>query len=285
MKADRDTAPTLRPASPRSAGFFVGVLTCVYRRLVRRAALQTLEGRLRDPALPERGRWLRDDVDRYLDVVWKRVATLLPSAALADLPTYGARHNVFLAVVTTAAYQELVERGVEGGCAAALIGDLGWKIYAWSLKAASLPFRIAIRDPHRRMERTLEALLRFPFAAPGAPGYEVRAWSEGDRFFTHWTHCPPQAFVRRLVESRGDRGELDAFYRSWCLYDWAAADLLAADGKEGHYSRHQTMSRGDSVCDMCWWGGRPSHQDRSRPPGPPTPRTPPFSTDLGSESS
>ena len=234
----------------------VCVLRALYRPLVRRAAGHALEGRLVDPVRPEAGRWLRHDVRQYLHDVWERVDALVVKAKLEELPGLGNRHNVFLAVVTTAAYQGLVERGVERAYAATVTADVGWKIYAWMLNLVGFPFRLMTRDPHRRLERTLRALMVFPFNAPGAPGYEVRVWSEGELFFTHWTHCPPQAFVRRLVDEGAENGELDAFYRSWCLYDWAAADLLARDGVAGHYARPHTMSRGDSVCDMCWWGGK-----------------------------
>ncbi len=231
-------------------------LRIAYRPVIRRAARQILEGRLLAPDRPEGGRWLRRDVSAYVASVWDRVEELLPKARLDELPTYGNRHNVFLAVVTTAAYQVLLDRGVDRGYAATLTGDVGWKIYSWMLAVSALPFRLTTRDPQKRIERILRALMVFPFTSPGAPGYEVQAWSEGDRFFTHWTHCPPQAFVRRLVEEGGYAdGELEAFYLSWCLYDWAAADMLAGDGTNGHYARPQTMSRGDPVCDMCWWGG------------------------------
>ncbi len=60
--------------------------------------------------------------------------------------------------------------------------------------------------------------------------------------------------IRRLIDIFGDRGELDAFYRSWCLFDWPGADIIADDGKHGHYTRQQTMSKRDSICDMCWQG-------------------------------
>ncbi len=233
---------------------FSRLLRFGYRPLIRRAARQTLEGRYVNPDRPEQGRWLRFDVAAYLRAVWTRVDDLVPTARLDELPTYGNRHNVFLAVVTTAAYQVLLDRGVDRRYAATLTGDVGWKIYSWMLTLAALPFRIMTRDPAMRIERILRALMVFPFSAPGAPGYEVRAWSEGDRFFTRWTHCPPQTFVRGLVASGGDNGELEAFYQSWCLYDWPGADLLAGDGTHGHYSRPRTMSRGDSECDMCWWG-------------------------------
>jgi hypothetical protein len=115
------------------------------------------------------------------------------------------------------------------------------------------------------MAHTLGALMRFPFSSPGRPGYEARVWSDGDGYHTHFTHCPPQSFVRRLVDEQGDHGELDAFYRSWCLYDWPGADLIAADGQRGHYARPHTLSRGDSVCDMCWSGCKLRDTTGARP--------------------
>lgn len=243
-----------RPETNATIGVLVGLLKLIYRPLVRRAARQMLHGRWLHEERPELGRWLRDDVDAFVDRTWRRVDELLIKARLDELPTNGNRHNVFLAVVTTAAYQTLLDRGVSRDYAATLVGDVGWKLYVWMLNIAAFPFRITTRDPYKRIERTLQALLVFPFSAPGAPGYEVEVWAEGDQFFTHWTHCPPQAFVRELVKDHGDRGELDAFYHSWCLYDWPAADLLAGDGERGHYARPHTMSRGDRVCDMCWRG-------------------------------
>ena len=242
----------------------VGVLG---RPLVRRAARATLEGRLLDPERPERGRWLRADVDELLAETWCRVDQILPAARLEALPSRGNRLNVFLAVVTTAAYRALLDRSVPRTYAATLVSDVGWKVYARMLTAAALPARIRGRSPQERLERTLGLLMRFPFGAAGRPGYEVEAWSDAEGFHTHWTYCPPQAFVRSLVQEGEDRGELEAFFRSWCLYDWAAADLLVGDGTHGHYERPHTLSRGDAVCDMCWRAA-----PRPRPPDPP-PRT------------
>lgn len=231
---------------------FVGVLRLGYRPIVRWAARQTLEGRFFDPGNPERGRWLRSDVNEFLTETWDQVDQLVVRARLSELPTFGSRHNVFLAAITTAAYEALLGRGVSCSYAASLVGDVGWKIYAWMLRLASAPFRLTSRDPQKRLERTLRALMVFPFSAPGAPAYEVSAWAESGRFFTHWTHCPPQTFVRRLVEEGEDKGELDAFYSSWCLYDWSAAQLIAGRDATGEYERKHTLSRGDAVCDMCW---------------------------------
>ncbi len=234
----------------------------LYRPVLRRAARQILKGRLLDEQAPEKGRWLEEDVRDFLDRTWARVDELLPLAELDQLPTVGNRHNVFLAVMTMAAYQALLDRGTAPDYARVLFADVGWKVYSWMLRGVSLPFHLFIRDPGRRMELILRTLMIFPFSAPGKPGYEVSVWTEGDNTHTHWTHCPPHTFVRRLIEQRGDRGELEAFYQSWCRYDWPGADLLANDGRRGHYSRPQTLSRGDSVCDMCWHGRATAQHNR-----------------------
>lgn len=234
------------------------------RPLVRRAAREALQGRVLDPDDATRGRWLRSDVRAFRAATWRRVNALLPTARLEQLPTWGSRLNVFMAVVTTAAYQEMLDRGVSCDYAATLVADVGWKIYAWMLTASAIPARILVRSPERRLDWTLKLLMWFPFSAPGKPGYEVRAWNDGESVFTHWTHCPPQAFVRSLVGHGDGRGELEAFYRSWCLYDWAGADLLVGDGEHGHYERPHTLSRGDAVCDMCWWARRPGDEQRAK---------------------
>lgn len=246
------------PRQSKTLRAWQAVVRASARPLVRRAAREALQGRLLDPEDATRGRWLRADVRGFREATWRRVDQMLPEAGLDELPTWGSRLNVFMAVVTTAAYREMLDRGVRRDYAATLVADVGWKIYAWMLTASALLPRLLTRSPQRRLDWTLKLLMWFPFSAPGPPAYEVRAWSEGEKILTHWTHCPPQAFVRSLVEAGDDRGELEAFYRSWCLYDWAGADLLVGDGRHGHYQRPHTLSRGDAVCDMCWWATSPS---------------------------
>ena len=205
MKADtveiHDDAGSAEIAAPVPLMWRVralaGILRLLYGRVLRRAAREALEGRLLDPGDAERGRWLRADMDGFLRAVWEEVDVLLPSARLDLLPTVGNRHNVFLAVVTTAAYRCLLREGVERKYAMSLVGDMGWKVYARMLTLAGLPIRLFTRDRQLRMERTLRALMIFPFSAPGRPGYEAKAWSSPEGFHTHWTHCPPQAFARQ----------------------------------------------------------------------------------------
>lgn len=259
-------------AERRPSNLTVQLLVRLYRPVVRRAARAALEGRRCDPERPEASRFLRSDVDAFLEDVWQRVAVLLREEGLDQIPTIGNRHNVFLGALTIAAYHSLLERGVEQQYAMQLFADVGWKVYERMLKIPFFFARVRTRDPQRRMDLVLTALMRFPFSAPGEPGYDVQAWSEAGRFYTHWTYCAPLGFVKRYVERHGDRGELEAFYQSWCLYDWPAADILAGGqaGEHGHYERPHTLSRGDTVCDMCWsaTSGECRPSQRREPSGP-----------------
>ncbi|MGE5334106.1 MAG: hypothetical protein ACM3N4_05345 [Nitrososphaerota archaeon] len=245
--------PSERSNSSKSR-VFIAMLSGLYRPFVRRAARQVLQGRRIDRSRPEAGRFLRTDVTAFLDDVWRKVPGILAGEDLDAIPTLGNKNNVFLAAVTIAAYQALLDAGIEREYAMELFADVGWKLYELMAKAPLSVARLVRKDPQRRVELVIHLLLRFPFSAPGRPGYEVKAWSKHDRIYTYWTYCAPLGFVRRYVEHHGDRGEIEAFYQSWCLYDWPLADILAGSkaGERNHYERPHTLSRGDAVCDMCF---------------------------------
>lgn len=238
-------------ATPRT---LPNLLIYLYRPLVRRAARQALQGRRVDTLRPEAGRFLRQDVTAFLDDVWRRVRSIVAEGDLITLPTIGNKNNVFLAAVTIAAYHALLDAGVEREYAMDLVADVGWKLYALMATAPLALARLVSKDPQHRVDLALQWLLRFPFSAPGRPGYEVQAWSDSGRFYTYWSFCAPLGFIRRYIQRHDDRGEIEAFYRSWCLYDWPLADILAGGkaGERNHYERTQTLSRGDAVCDMCF---------------------------------
>jgi len=209
-----------------------------------------------EPGRPDKGRFLRSDVDAILEETWREVDRILPEAQLDGLPTFGNRHNVFLAVLTVAAHHAFRTRGIERAYIFELFADVGWKLYVRLLSVPRFIARTITRDPQKQINLMLRMLMYFPFSAPGRPGYEVKAWAEPGRFCTYWTHCPPHSFVRRYVEKHGDRGEIEAFRRSWCAYDWAITYAMVGGGygKRGHYERPHTLSAGDEVCDMCWYG-------------------------------
>lgn len=224
------------------------------RRAAKRASYQILMGRRIDKDRPEAGRFLKHDVDEILDHTERNMDGLIPEARLEELPRRGNRLNVLLAVFTVAAYHAFLSAGVEKAYAMELLADIGWKVYTASLTPLKLIARCVSRNPQKQIDIMLRILLVFPFSSPGKPGYECTSWSEPNCFYTYWTHCPPFAFVRNYIEKHGDRGELEAFQRSWCRYDWAFTYAMV-DGRygvRGHYERPHTLSAGDDVCDMRW---------------------------------
>jgi hypothetical protein len=171
-------------AVPQQLGLRLRVFRFLYRPLIRRAARQSLQGRLIDPSQPEAGRFLRADVTVFLGELWRRLPAIMAGEDLSAIDTTGNKNNVLLAGVTVAAYHALLDRGIERRYAMELFANVGWKVYE---AMVTVPFILAsatITDPQRRMNRVLKWLMRFPFSAPGLPGYEVQAWAEPGGFNT-----------------------------------------------------------------------------------------------------
>ncbi|MDH3754890.1 MAG: hypothetical protein OEU32_13555 [Acidimicrobiia bacterium] len=225
-------------------------LTPPVRWFMRHQLRRAIGGRPIDPAAPQRGRFTRRDIDQIVDMTLVGYDDLVGLAHLDRLESVGNRLNVRLAVVTVALYRVLLDLGVSRSHACDLVSDAGWRLYSLGTRPLLAMARLRTADRQARVATVLGWLLRFPFAAPGRPGYEVDVWNDDDAMYTTWTWCPPQAFVRHLVSEHDDRGDLEAFRTSWCSYDWALNDVLA--GGFGDYSRPQTMSRGDPQCDMRW---------------------------------
>jgi len=231
----------------------------LFRRLIRyltkKGAYQILMGRLKARTKPETGRFLRHDVDAILNQLWHNVDDMIPEARLEKIPTIGNQQMVFLAVLTIAAYHALLKAGVEKNYAIELFADIGWKLYSKFVTIPKMIAKILTRDPQKQVNITLRMFLIYPFSTPGYPGYECKVWSEPNRCCTYWTHCPPYEFVRQYVEVHGDHGELEAFQRSWCWYDWSLTYAIVDGGYKvgGHYERIHTLSAGDDVCDMNWF--------------------------------
>lgn len=219
-----------------------------------RSARKVLDGRVRDPERPQLGEWDRDGIRLFLRATEAKARSVRPAVRLEQFSRFGNRLMVELTVLSISAYRVMLDLGISRKEASRSVGNVGWDFYRAMLRLYSLPFRLLFRDPSRRIRSTIRLLLKFPFGAGGRPGYEVRVWSDAASIHTHFTHCPPQSAVRAVVAQHGDEGDLEAFYQSWCQYDWPGADLIADDGASGHYSRFHTLSRGDAVCDMCWSG-------------------------------
>ncbi|MGK7295460.1 MAG: hypothetical protein ACNS61_06465 [Candidatus Wenzhouxiangella sp. M2_3B_020] len=228
------------------------------RRIMRLAIGRSIKRTLSNRAVLNRQgesvRLLGPDIRGLLERLEPEAEAIREYAEFDRLPSFGNQLMVEFAVYTGACDRAMRRSNIDPADAQAALSDAGWHNYRRMLWVASLPFRLVTRDPGKRIRWTIQLLLRFPFNAPGAPGYEVETRVEDDRILTHFRNCPPQSYIRRLSAETNDPDALEAFRTSWCLYDWPGADVIAGDGVRGHYRRTQTLSRGDPVCDMCWAG-------------------------------
>lgn len=214
--------------------------------ILKRATYRIMEGRYIDRNQPQRGRFSRQQVDQFLVLTWRNVEAMEPEANLDQLETLGNRQNVFMALASLAGYRALLDAGIEPAYATELFSDIGWRIYVALLR----PLRLLARlrhpgKPQKQVNFILRAFMRYPFSEPG---YQGEASEEVDHFRTDWTRCAPLEYVK----THARKGELAFFFNTWCMYDWALAQIMTADG---WYEREHTLSDGDEVCDMRWYAG------------------------------
>jgi hypothetical protein len=236
----------------------------ILKWVLRSAASQILMGRMIEHGRPERGRFLKHDVDSILKTILQNVDEIMPKSNIQSFPTLGNRQNAFLAILTIAAYRALLDFGIERNYAIELFSDLGWKIYTKFITIPRLAAQMITRDPQRQINLILRMMMVYPFSAPGRPGYEVQHWAEDDHYCTYWTYCAPLGVVKRFIEENDDRGDIEAFYKSWCSYDWAFTHAMVNGGYQrlGHYERPNTLSLGADVCDMKWYAIPPKSKER-----------------------
>lgn len=210
-----------------------------------RAAYATLVGHAIDAQHPEKGRLTRVHVQDLLKQLWRNFDLLLPEAHLERYGSLGNRQNVMLSLLSIAAYRALVDAGFEKSDATTMFADMGWQVYQSMLKVPRFFARLLFRDPQQQMNFILRMLLIYPFNySPG--GYQGKAWKAQDGFYTHWYRCPALEYVK----TQGKPDEVDFFYRTWCQFDYAAAQAMAQNGR---FERPHCLPQGDEVCDMRWY--------------------------------
>jgi hypothetical protein len=211
----------------------------IYRPLASRAARHVLVGRSRGPQSPDRGRFIRQDVDGLLRQAWvdyaKRAKRLPPE------PTIGSRMNVRLACFTMSFFDALLTVGTDREYAISLVADVTWRVYRlWSAialglarlrpgKTTSLAF--AVRKGGARPTLSLS----FPF---NAPGYLIEAVSADKGTAFDVVRCPIANYFRK-------EGAVDLCTASWCNLDYALAELT-----HEKLVRTKTLVRGDDRCDF-----------------------------------
>jgi len=214
--------------------------------IVSRATYHVVIGRYRDPDRPIKGRFVRSDVEHLVKQTHIIVDKLIPEAELSRLRSRGNRLNTLLGVYSLASYRAIRESGISHKRAIELFGDIGWQLYTLGVNIPLFFIRPFTRNPQTRLNLVLRVFLIFPFAEDPV-GYHRTYWKEKDRYRTDWHRCVVFDYFRK----HGTEEEIDFFRRTWCQYDFALPRLIHPDGI---YERPHTLSSGDSVCDMKWYG-------------------------------
>ncbi|MGW8246793.1 MAG: L-2-amino-thiazoline-4-carboxylic acid hydrolase [Acidiferrobacterales bacterium] len=221
------------------------LLTLLFRRGARRA----LMGRYRDPQQPELGRLVKQDIDEFLVGMQERADKLVPEYDFSRLRSRGNRLNATLGIYSRAAYQAMREKGYSHDYVTQLLGDAMWRVYALAVNLTLLPIRPFRRNPQARLNFVLRVFLFFPFNEDPA-GYQRTYWKERDHYSTDWHRCVVYDYFREHATEE----EIEFFRNTWCKYDFALPQLVHPDG---YYERPHTLSSGDPVCDMRWYGRKP----------------------------
>lgn len=209
----------------------------LYPPLTRRAARRILVGRLRARQSPERGRFTRGEIDRYVDAAWTRYRERVRN--LPAQPTLGSAMNVRLACFTMSFFDALLAAGTERPYAIELTADAAWRVYRqWARIAVAL----ARLTPSRRtalafaaFDRRGHASLRFPF---NAPGYLIETAPSDHGTAFDVVKCPVANYFRA-------QNAADLCVASWCNLDYALADLT-----HDKLVRTETLVSGQDRCDF-----------------------------------
>lgn len=220
------------------------LLDPLFKRAIRRAMI----GRYRYPDMPTAGRFVRGDTKPIVTKMFNLVEELVPEAELSRFRSRGNRLNTLLGVYSLAAYRAFLDTGIPHERAIEIVGDALWQLYALAVNIPLILVRPFSKNPQTRLNFILRIFLFFPFSEDPA-GYHRTYWKEEDRYCTDWHRCVVYDYFRE----HGSEKEIEFFRRTWCLYDFALPRLIHPDG---FYERPHTLSSGDNICDMRWYGSR-----------------------------
>jgi len=200
---------------------------------------KTIIGRNRSREHPEKGRFNAADFNEITKMTWKNYRELLPHAP--KFTNYGNRKMMDSGVLSLALYRAMTVIVDDRDYAIELAGDILWKYYAMDVKPSRLMSRMLFRDPYKQVDFQLRLGIKYQFCPP-AYKWEYHAAPDGINM--DFYRCP----ICDYFKKQGDDA-LEFFQKTWCLFDFALPDIMADKGVF-RYTRPQTLSKGDDVCDM-----------------------------------
>ncbi|MHA2112882.1 MAG: L-2-amino-thiazoline-4-carboxylic acid hydrolase [Candidatus Hodarchaeales archaeon] len=213
----------------------------------KKTIAQTLVSRCRKDGMPEYGRFTRREIQQIIIQTDLHIKELIPY--FPDLDNIGNYQNIYVGLVDLAIYRALVKKGITREYAANLVADMMW------LAAVNAKGMIPVIDPLRKkflklrskdsmtyLGKRLKSMLKYPYSEPG---YKTEFYLTDNVYHMDIYSCPVFDFYSQFGEE-----EMSFFRKTWCTFDYTAAENVIENGK---YQRTQTLSHGDRLCDMRWF--------------------------------
>ncbi|MFW9995095.1 MAG: L-2-amino-thiazoline-4-carboxylic acid hydrolase [Candidatus Odinarchaeota archaeon] len=231
------------------------IMNAFIKRIIRRktwtsnkkAITQVLTPRCRRDGIPEHGRFTPKEIERVITQAESNTKELVPHFKDFDNP--GNYYMEYGGLINLATYRALVKEGVDSDYAMNLVGDIIWQVLVNTKGIIPLvdPLKRKLarwrtRDPVAYLGKRLEDGLKSPFSEPG---YKIKLYRDKDVYHEDIYSCPVYDFYAQFGQE-----EMTLFRKTWCTFDYAAAENLVEGGK---YQREHTLSDGDDVCDMRWF--------------------------------
>ena len=206
---------------------------------VRSVFTRFIDGRLRNPAFPEQGRFTKKEAQTICNAalgVSRQLRQTMPKKE-----TFGGKVMTRGAVGLVAIYRGLRDCGIEHAYAVELGGDIGYEFYKSNLDPFRWVGRLFARNPSQQMD--LMQRLIIEIGLPN-PDYDVVVCNPPSGSAYDIRRCVMWDYVKILGAD-----EIDFFQKTSCTFDWPAGEYCA---KGGYYNRTKTLSRGDEMCDQRW---------------------------------
>jgi hypothetical protein len=204
---------------------------------IRPIFTNSIEGRHRNPAFPEQGRFTNKDARtiRNAAMGWSRqLQQTMPKGK-----TFGGQQMIRGAVGGVAIYRALRDFGIEKAYAIELGGDIGYQFY----KLRADPFRWVAQLFARKPSKQMDIIQRlFIEIVLQSPDYDIVVCNPPSGLEYDILRCPMWEYYKTLGAE-----EIEYFQKTSCTSDWPFAEYLV---KGGCYNRTKTLSHSDEMCDQ-----------------------------------
>lgn len=219
---------------------FLITLNQISHLFKRRAVfIRIIEGRHRNPAFPEQGRFTTKDARTIFEETI-RVARQLREK-LPKQKTFGGKQMVSGAAGGIAIYRALRNFGIEKEYAIELGGDIGYQFYKSQFDPFMRVARLFTRNPAKQMDLIQRLIIELVLQSPD---YEIVVCNPPSGLEYDILRCPMYDYVKTFGAE-----EMEYFQKNMCTFDWPIAEYCV---KGGCYKRTKTLSHGDNMCDQKW---------------------------------